>query len=115
MRDGEGRDDGMGTPAIVTEVEKLRIAPYATFLRNAMASPFGSKDEIGMLNLIDTQSRAAIVSRAVAAKVFDLSVDYFVDMSSVDKAADPSDQIYGELPRLASERPRNEENQKEEL
>ena len=57
-------------------------------------SPFGADDEIGMLNLIDARSRDAIVSRADASKIFDLSVDYFVGMPSWDKAGDPQYQVW---------------------
>jgi len=53
-----------------------------------ISSPFGPNDKIGMLNLIDARSRDAIVSRANASKIFDLSVDYFVGMPSWDKASD---------------------------
>jgi kynurenine formamidase len=84
----------MCTPSIVSEVEKRRIAAYGASFRKATSSPFGAKDEIGMLNLIDAQSRDAIVSRADASKVFDLSVDYFVGMPSWDKAGDPGYQIW---------------------
>lgn len=44
------------------------------------ASPFGEDDEIGMLNLITAESRRAIMARADAATVYDLSQDYFPGM-----------------------------------
>ena len=39
-----------------------------------------AEDEIGMLNLIDAASRDAIMKRADASRVYDLSVDNFVGM-----------------------------------
>lgn len=84
----------MCTPSIVTEAQKKKIAAYGASFRKATSSPFGADDEIGMLNLIDASSRDAIVSRADASKVFDLSVDYFVGMPSWDKAGDPGFQIW---------------------
>jgi hypothetical protein len=45
----------MCTPIIVTELEKLTIAPHSASLRDA--ETIGSKDWIAMLNLIDAQSR----------------------------------------------------------
>jgi len=84
----------MCTHIIVSEIEKRRIAAYGASFRKATASPFGGNDEIGMLNLIDAQSRDAVMSKADASKVFDLSVDYFVGMPSWDKAGDPGYQIW---------------------
>ena len=84
----------MCSPIIVNEVEKRRIAAHGASFRKATTSPFGSKDEIGMLNLIDAKSRDAIVSRADASKIFDLSVDYFVGMPSWIAAGDPGYQIW---------------------
>jgi kynurenine formamidase len=57
-------------------------------------SPFGADDEIGMLSLIDAQSRAAILARADASKVFDLSVDHFVGMPGWFGAGDQPYQIW---------------------
>src|SRR5882672_5061748 len=79
----------MCTPGIVNEAQKKKIAAYGATFRKATTSPFGSKDEIGMLNLIDRASREAVVGRADASKMFDLAVDYFVGMPSWDQAGDP--------------------------
>jgi kynurenine formamidase len=84
----------MCTPAIVNEAQKQKIAAYSATFRKATTSPFGSKDEIGMLNLIDRASREAVVGRADASKMFDLAVDYFVGMPSWDKAGDPGYQVW---------------------
>jgi hypothetical protein len=62
----------MCTAHFVDEVTKKKIAAYAATFREVTRSPFGSEDQIGMLNLIDADSRQAVVSRADASKVFDL-------------------------------------------
>lgn len=46
----------MCTPSIVNEALKGKIAAHAASFPKATRSPFGAKDEIGMLNLIDTKS-----------------------------------------------------------
>jgi hypothetical protein len=57
----------MCMPSIVDEVQRKRIAACGAAIRKATASPFGSKDENGMLNLNDAATRDAIVSRADAS------------------------------------------------
>lgn len=57
-------------------------------------SPWGEQDEIGALNLITPESRATIMSRADASKVFDLSVEYFVGMPTWSSLGDPVFQIW---------------------
>jgi len=57
-------------------------------------SPWGPKDEIGRLNLITEESRAAIMGRADARKTYDLSVDYFVGMPSWHVIGDPRYQFW---------------------
>ncbi|MFO1069220.1 MAG: cyclase family protein [Geminicoccaceae bacterium] len=84
----------MCTSQVIDEVTKRKIAAHAATFRKASTSPFGSKDEIGMLNLIDAQSRAAILGRADASKMFDLSVDHFMGMPGWFKAGDPTYQIW---------------------
>jgi kynurenine formamidase len=88
------QEEMMCTPGIVNEAQKKKIAAYGATFRKATASPFGSKDEIGMLNLIDRASREAVIGRADASKMFDLAVDYFVGMPSWDQAGDPGYQIW---------------------
>ncbi len=58
------------------------------------ASPWGPKDEIGRLNLMDVESRAEVLSRISGGRVFDLSVDYFVGMPSWQAAGDPPYQMW---------------------
>ncbi|MGV9799442.1 cyclase family protein [Mycobacterium sp. NPDC003449] len=57
-------------------------------------SPHGPDDERGALNLLTPQRAAAILARADASTVYDLSIDYFVGMPSFQAAGDPSYQIY---------------------
>jgi kynurenine formamidase len=78
----------------VNKAQKSRIAAYAAAFHEVTKSPFGSDDEIGMLNLIDGRSRNAILSRADASKVFDLSVDHFVGMPGWFGAGDQPYQIW---------------------
>jgi kynurenine formamidase len=84
----------MCTPHYVTEAMRGKIAAYGAKFREVTASPFGPADEIGMLNLIDAESRDAIMARADARRVFDLSVDNFVGMPSWTAAGDPNYQIW---------------------
>jgi kynurenine formamidase len=57
-------------------------------------SPYGADDQRGALNLMTPESQAAIMARADASTVYDLSIDYFVGMPSFQAAGDPSYQIY---------------------
>jgi kynurenine formamidase len=84
----------MCTPRFVDEAMKAKIAACNAQFRKVTASPFGSDDEIGMLNLIDAASREAILGRADASHVFDLSVDHFVGMPGWTAAGDPTYQIW---------------------
>ena len=78
----------------VDEATKGRIAAYGARFHEATQSPFGQGDEIGMLNLIDGASRSAILSRADASKMFDLSVDNFIGMPGWFGAGDQPYQIW---------------------
>jgi kynurenine formamidase len=79
---------------IIDEVMKKRIAAYSSQFREVTKSPFGSEDQIGMLNLIDANSRQEIVACADAARVFDLAVDHFIGMPGWIAANDPGFQIW---------------------
>ncbi|GAA4282657.1 cyclase family protein [Brevibacterium daeguense] len=57
-------------------------------------SPWGPDDEMGALNLITPESRAAIMSRVDGSRTFDLSTEYFVGMPTWSALGDPSYQIY---------------------
>lgn len=57
-------------------------------------SPWGEDDEIGALNLITPESRAAVLARVDGSRVFDLSCEYFVGMPTWSSLGDPAYQIY---------------------
>ncbi len=57
-------------------------------------SPWGPDDEIGRLNLITPQSRAAVLGRVDGRRVYDLSVEYFIGMPGWHMAGDPHYQIW---------------------
>jgi kynurenine formamidase len=57
-------------------------------------SPYGPEDQRGALNLMTPQSQAAIMARADASTVYDLSIDYFVGMPSFQAAGDPGYQLF---------------------
>src|ERR1700723_4387463 len=78
----------------VDEAAKDKIIAYRAKFHEVTQRPYGSDDEIGMLHLIDDASRSAIVSRADASKVFDLSVDNFVGMPGWFGAGDQPYQIW---------------------
>jgi kynurenine formamidase len=84
----------MCVACVVDEQTKDRIIAYRAEFHRVTKSPFGVDDEIGMLSLIDGQSRAAILSRADPSKVFDLSVDHFVGMPGWFGAGDQPYQIW---------------------
>jgi kynurenine formamidase len=73
---------------------KSRIIAYNAEFHKVTKSPYGSDDEIGMLNLIDAESRSAIMSRTDPSKVFDLSVDHFIGMPGWFGAGDQPYQIW---------------------
>ncbi|WP_131737973.1 cyclase family protein [Actinomadura roseirufa] len=62
--------------------------------RQVATSPYGPEDEIGRLNLMSPESRAAVISRIDATQMFDLSVDYFIGMPSWQLVGDPAYQIW---------------------
>jgi len=57
-------------------------------------SPWGPGDEIGRLNLMTPESRAAVLSRITGGKTYDLSVEYFIGMPSWQAAGDPHYRIW---------------------
>lgn len=52
-------------------------------------SPWGPGDEIGRLNLMSAESRAAVLARVDGGAVYDLSVELFIGMPSWQAAGDP--------------------------
>ena len=57
-------------------------------------SPWGADDQLGALNHITPESRAAIMARVDGSRVYDLSVDYFLGMPSFQAAGDPAYQMW---------------------
>ena len=57
-------------------------------------SPWGPRDEIGRLNLMTTESRAAVLARVQGGAAYDLAVEYFVGMPSWQAAGDPHYQMW---------------------
>lgn len=57
-------------------------------------SPFGPTDEIGMLNLLTSDGARALLARADAGHVIDLSVDLFVGMPTWTVGGEPPFQIW---------------------
>lgn len=57
-------------------------------------SPWGSEDSIGRLNMMESKSRASILSRVGSETVYDLSVEYFIGMPSWQAAGDPHYRIW---------------------
>lgn len=57
-------------------------------------SPWGPADERGRLNLMTPASQAQVLARADGARVYDLSVEYFVGMPSWHGLGDPRYQIW---------------------
>src|SRR3984893_12189640 len=84
----------MCTLFVVDETTKSKIAAYSAKFRQVTTSPFGTDDQIGMLNLIDASTRRSILSKADAGKVFDLAVDHFIGMPGWIAANDPGFQIW---------------------
>lgn len=58
------------------------------------SSPWGPEDELGALNLMTDESRAAVLARIKGGKVYDLAVDYFIGMPSWHLLGDPRYQFW---------------------
>jgi len=70
------------------------IAACTATSRQVTLSPYGTDDEIGMLNAVTADSRTAIMARANWSRVYDLSVDNFVGMPGFTAAGDQTYQIW---------------------
>jgi kynurenine formamidase len=81
-------------PTAISAHDKERIAAFHARVGSVTRSPFGSDDEIGMLNLIDPESTRRIMSEVDGSRIYDLSVDYFVGMPSWTIFGDPPYQIW---------------------
>lgn len=78
----------------VTDKERNQIIAYNAAFHKVTSSPYGSDDQIGMLNVISPESRSAILSNADPTRVFDLAVDHFIGMPGYFPAGDPTYQIW---------------------
>ncbi|BCS31787.1 polyketide cyclase [Luteitalea sp. TBR-22] len=66
----------------------------ATTLPQPARSPWGPDDQIGTLNMMTPASRQAVMARADAGRLYDLSVEYFVGMPSWHLLGDPRYQYW---------------------
>lgn len=80
--------------SVVTEEVKDKIAAWHAKKNEVSRSPFGPEDEIGMLNLSTAGTRAELMSRLDGSHIFDMSVDYFVNMPSWTQSGDMGFQIW---------------------
>lgn len=88
---------GSGRPTLVavalTAVAATTLAHTSPPPRVAK-SPWGPADEIGTLNMMTPESRSAVLARADARRLYDLSVEYFVGMPSWHLLGDPRYQFW---------------------
>jgi kynurenine formamidase len=70
------------------------LAAHVSAKPTVGASPWGSSDEIGRLNLMTKESRADVLGRVRSGAVYDLSVEYFIGMPSWQAAGDPHYQMW---------------------
>jgi len=81
-------------PSYVDKDARDHIAAWHSQRNEVSASPFGSEDEIGMLNLITPELSESMLSQADATTVFDLSVDLFPGMPTWTAGGEPPYQIW---------------------
>lgn len=60
----------------------------------AARSPWGTGDEIGRLNLMTSESQAAVLRRLDGRHTFDLATEYFLGMPAWTAARDPAYEIW---------------------
>jgi kynurenine formamidase len=65
------------------------VAAHKAVKGRVSASPFGPDDQIGMLNLLTSESTRDVLARADGGHVVDLSVDVFVGMPSWTAGGEP--------------------------
>ena len=77
---------------------EVHSGPYeAIFARDGIQvskSPWGPADEIGRLNWITPSHVQATLAQLAGAKLFELSVDYFIGMPSWTASGDPPYQMW---------------------
>ncbi|MGE0216957.1 cyclase family protein [Mycolicibacterium sp.] len=72
------------------------IAAHRATRGQVSQSPFGPDDQIGMLNLLTSESTRAVLARADGGHVIDLSVDVFVGMPTWTAGGEPPFQMWME-------------------
>ena len=78
---------------MVSSETDRELVPEAIFEKDGLKvskSPWGPQDEIGRLNWITPERRGSILEHLSGAHVFDLNVDYFINMPSWVGAGDPT-------------------------
>lgn len=84
----------MCSPSSLSPEVRRLIASHAACPGRPTASPFGEKDEIGMLNLVRPSGIAWMLERADLGRIYDLAVDYFIGMPVWTAAGDMPFQIW---------------------
>lgn len=80
--------------APVTEEQMKLIAARQAIAGEATNSPFGSDDQIGMLNNISVESMRTVLANVNPSKVYDMSTDFFEGMPSYVAGGDMSFQFW---------------------
>ena len=81
-------------PNLVDDATRRQIAAFAAQRGEVSESPFGPDDQIGMLNLLTPAVARAELARADGGKVFDLSVDLFMEMPTWTTGGEPPYSIW---------------------
>jgi kynurenine formamidase len=81
-------------PVPIDEETRRRIAAFAAKAGEPTSSPFGPDDEVGMINLITPQIARDHLARADGGKLFDLSVDLFLNMPTWTAGGEPPYDIW---------------------
>lgn len=81
-------------PSLIDGESRERIAAWNVAQHEVSESPFGPRDEIGMLNLVTPEISQSMLSAADATRVFDLSVDLFTGMPTWTQGGEPPYQIW---------------------
>ncbi len=79
----------MKSIAIVCALAAIVATAAIAEERTVGQSPWGPDDQLGRLNMMTEQSKAAILSRISTGVVYDLSVEYFMGMPGWFPAGDP--------------------------
>ncbi len=74
---------------VLAVIAALVAGPAVAELADVGTSPWGPDDQLGRLNMMTEQSKAAILSRISTGDVYDLSVEYFMGMPGWFPAGDP--------------------------